>query len=306
MSGDMASNPMRWMENAPWKLEPGDLSDASASGWRSCAVTSQRLPLYISVLYARLKDRGTESANRRSQSGSAVPTGFAFRVDLREVRTVHCFTPDPRRIFHASTLHAPSTMATKLCPSLLRSFGRPSLRQAANVRVFRAAYSTDTPPPPLLAKIKTDLKAAMRAKDANRLAVLRSMIAATLNASKTDKPIQTDAQLVNLLHKTKRQSQEVVEEARAAGREDIIEKEEAQQRIMDEYAGSSGVKEIGEAELRQIIQTAKAGLVAEGIEERLLSGRLMKQLLSPGGPLDGAMVDKKEVARIVMEVAKAN
>ena len=197
-------------------------------------------------------------------------------------------------------------MASKLCPSLLRSFGRPTLRQAVNVRVFRAAYSTEAPPPPLLSKIKGDLKTAMRAKDTNRLAVLRSILAATLNASKTDKPIQTDAQLVSLLLKTKKQSQDVVEEARAAGRDDLIEKEEVQQRILDEYAAGSGVKEIGEAELRQIIQTAKAGLIAEGIEEKALSGRLMKQLLSPGGPLDGAMVDKKEVARVVMEVAKAN
>jgi uncharacterized protein YqeY len=199
-------------------------------------------------------------------------------------------------------------MASKLSPFLLRSFGRqPVLRQTTGaLRMTRAAaYSTDAPPPPLLTKLKDDLKAAMRAKDANRLAVLRAVLAATLNASKTDKPIRTDAQLVGLLQKSARKSQEAAAEARGAGREDLAEKEEAQIRILEEYAAGSGVKEIGEAELRQLVESTKAGLVAEGVQEKALSGQMIKRLLAPGGPLDGAMVEKKEVVRMIMEACRA-
>lgn len=197
-------------------------------------------------------------------------------------------------------------MASRLSPSLLRSLGRrPSLPQAAHLRLWRAPYSTETPPPPLLSKLKDDLKAAMRAKDTNRLAVLRSVLAATLNASKTDKPIKTDVQLVNLLRKEAQKSAEAAAEARAAGREDLAEKEESQQRILEEYASSSGVREIGEAELRQIIENTKANLISEGVAEKALTGRLMKLVFSSGGPLDGAVVDKKEAVRIVKEITKA-
>ncbi|OAA59561.1 hypothetical protein SPI_05759 [Niveomyces insectorum RCEF 264] len=98
--------------------------------------------------------------------------------------------------------------------------------------------------PPLLAKLKGDLKAAMKAKDAPRLTVLRTILAATLNASKTAQPIRTDAQLVALLRKTARASQEAAAEFRGADRADLAEKEEAQIRVLEEYAQASGLASV--------------------------------------------------------------
>jgi uncharacterized protein len=196
-------------------------------------------------------------------------------------------------------------MATKLSPFLLRNLGRPSLPRTAALRVSRAAYSSDAPPPPLLTKLKTDLKTAMRAKDTNRLSVLRSVLAETLNASKTDKPIKTDVQLVDLLQKSARKAQEAAAEARGAGREDLAEKEESQQRIFEEYAAGSGVKEMGEAELRELIESTKATLVAEGVKKELMGQQMIKRLLAPGGLLEGVSVDKKMAAKMIMESNKA-
>lgn len=195
-------------------------------------------------------------------------------------------------------------MASKMSPFLLRSFSRPSLRTTPSLRVARAAYSTEAPPPPLLAKLKNDLKTAMRAKDANRLAVLRAVFAATLNASKTDKPYRTDAQLVSLLQKTADKSQEAAQEARTAGREDLAEKEEAQQRILEEYVAGSGVREVGEAEIRQLIDSAKAALLAEGVPAKTLAGQVTKRVLAAGGPLDGAQVNKNDVVKIILETCR--
>jgi uncharacterized protein YqeY len=194
-------------------------------------------------------------------------------------------------------------MATKLSPFLLRNLGRPSLPRTAVLRVSRAAYSSDAPPPPLLSKLKTDLKTAMRAKDTNRLSVLRSVLAETLNASKTDKPIKTDVQLVALLQKSARKAQEAAAEARGAGREDLAEKEETQQRIFEEYAAGSGVKEMGEAELGELIESTKAALVAEGVKKEL-AGQMIKKFLAPGGLLEGVSVDKKKAAKMIMESSK--
>jgi uncharacterized protein YqeY len=197
-------------------------------------------------------------------------------------------------------------MATKLSPFLLRNLGRPSLPRTAVLRVSRAAYSSEAPPPPLLSKLKTDLKTAMRAKDTNRLSVLRSVLAETLNASKTDKPIKTDVQLVALLQKSARKAQEAAAEARGAGREDLAEKEETQQRIFEEYAAGSGVKEMGEAELGELIESTKAALVAEGVKKELMGQQMIKRLLAPGGLLEGVSVDKKKAAKMIMESNKTS
>ncbi|KAJ4300435.1 hypothetical protein N0V88_003110 [Collariella sp. IMI 366227] len=204
-------------------------------------------------------------------------------------------------------------MASRLSPFLLRSFGRPTtiLRQPASLRVpavaagARAAYSSDAvpPPPPLLSKIKDDLKAAMRAKDTNRLAVLRAVLAAALNASKTDKPFRTDAQVVGLLRKSAGKSADAAAEFRGAGREDLAEKEEAQRKILEEYADSASGRKVSGEELREVVVKAKAALLADGIAEKAVMGSLMKLLFMPGGPLDGTSVDKKELVDIIKQVS---
>ncbi|KAK8128317.1 Aspartyl/glutamyl-tRNA amidotransferase subunit B-related protein [Apiospora sp. TS-2023a] len=169
----------------------------------------------------------------------------------------------------------------------------------------RRQYSSEPAPPPLLQKLKSDLKTAMRAKDAARLAVLRSILSATLNASKTATPISTDAQLVALLRKTARASRDAAAEFQDAGRADLVEKEQAQIDILDEYAAGSGVQEVGADELRTIVAGVVTAMTSEGGETaggKAQMGNVMKKLLAPGGPLEGKDVEKSELAKIVKEV----
>lgn len=162
--------------------------------------------------------------------------------------------------------------------------------------------SAAPPPPPLLVKLKGDLKAAMRAKDAPRLAVLRSVLSATLNASKTASPIRTDQQLVALLRRQAKTQRESAEEFRGAGREDLAEKELSQIRVLDEYADGSGVQAVGADELEAVLEATKAELAAEGVTGRSALGETMKRLFAPGGPLEGKDVDKGEVSRLAKEI----
>ena len=168
--------------------------------------------------------------------------------------------------------------------------------------LFRSSDSAP-PPPPLLQKIRGDLKTAMRAKEATRLGVLRSVLAATLNASKTATPINTDAQLVALLRKMARASQDAAEEFRGAGRGDLEQKEQEQIKILDEYVAGSGVQAVSEDELRFIIGEAMAAITTEGKgQTQAKAGNVMKKLLAPGGPLEGKSVDKAELAQLVKKV----
>jgi uncharacterized protein YqeY len=142
----------------------------------------------------------------------------------------------------------------------------------------------------------------MRAKDAPRLAVLRSVLSATLNASKTASPIRTDQQLVALLRKQAKQQRESVNEFRSAGREDLVEKEESQIKVLEEYAESSGVQTVSGEELRGIVEALKTELAAEDLTGNKALGEAMKRLFAPGGPLEGKDVEKAEVAVMVKEV----
>ena len=169
----------------------------------------------------------------------------------------------------------------------------------------RRAYSAEAAPtPPLLQKLKGDLKTAMRARDAARLTVLRGVLSATLNASKTSSPVTTDAQLVALMKKTRAASLEAAAEFSGAGRADLADGERAQIAILDEYVASSGVEEVPTDELRALAAGVVAALTAEaqlqGGKARV--GDVMKKLLAPGGPLDGKSVDRAELAMIVREV----
>jgi uncharacterized protein YqeY len=166
-------------------------------------------------------------------------------------------------------------------------------------------YSTETAQvPPLLAKLKGDLKTAMRAKDTARLGVLRAVISATNNAAKTSTPITTDVQLIQLLRKTARGNQEAAQEARAAGREDLIEKEETQIKIIDGYIAESGVETLGKEEMQALVEKVISDAQSEGVDEKRLSGEVMKRLMAKGGPLEGKEVDRNELAQIAKELTK--
>lgn len=165
-------------------------------------------------------------------------------------------------------------------------------------------YSSTSPTPPLLQKLKTDLKAAMRAKDAPRLSIIRGILSATNNASKTASPITTDAQLVGLLRKTRAASEEAAVEFRAAGRQDLVDREDAQMAVVDEYVAGSGVEELSEDALRTVVAGVVTAMTSEPAVEggKAKMGDVMKKLLAPGGPLDGKSVEKAELAKVVKQV----
>lgn len=188
---------------------------------------------------------------------------------------------------------------------------KPSTHMLHALRATRPSFSMRLPacrlystpagdaPPPLLSKLKADLKTAMRAKDTARLNVLRAIMSANLNASKTATPIRTDVQLVGLIRKLQKSSNDTIAEAKAAGREDLATKEEEQNKILAEYAANSGVQTLGEAELRALAQEAVDASKAAGTQAKSVFGDVMRRL---SAALEGKDVDKKEVAKVVKEL----
>ncbi|KAI1205749.1 GatB/YqeY domain-containing protein [Annulohypoxylon truncatum] len=213
--------------------------------------------------------------------------------------------PSPR---FAERLLARTRLASPTSPRLLPM---PTSQICSSSARF---YSSDAPPPPppLLKKFKSDLKAAMRAKDAPRLSAIRSILNAVTNASKTKSPITSDVQLVSLLRKSISQSVEARDSFANAGRDDLVYTENAEIAVLEEYLAQSGVKTLSPEALAGVVAGAVeaaggsgGGGGGGGGAEKAIFGAVMKTLFAPGGPLDGVDVDKAQVAELVKEsVAK--
>ncbi|KAI1196186.1 Yqey-like protein-domain-containing protein [Nemania serpens] len=161
---------------------------------------------------------------------------------------------------------------------------------------------SDEAPAPLLKKIKDDLKTAMRAKDAARLVVLRGVISATLTASKTaTKPPMpnTDIAMVNLLYRHMRASSDARDEFEAAGRSDLVEKEEAQIAVLHEYIAGSGIEVVSDEQLEAPVLEALAAL---GKEPKMVD--ILKLLQGPGGSLEDKYFDKQYLVRLIEHARK--
>jgi hypothetical protein len=141
----------------------------------------------------------------------------------------------------------------------------------------------------------------MKEKDTNRLNVLRGLLAEVTNAAKTNNPVKTDMQLLTILKKRATTARQASNEFKSAGRNDLVQKEEDQVKVLDEYAGD--VQTMSNDDIRDIVietvEDAKAQQPAPG---KINMGDILKKLLAPGGTLDGKPVERAEVARIVKEV----
>jgi uncharacterized protein len=141
------------------------------------------------------------------------------------------------------------------------------------------------------------MKAAMQNKDSNRLSVLRSILAQTLNASKTSSPINTDVQMLALLRKSAAAGHAASKEFTVAGRGDLAEKEDLQVKIIEEYARS--VETMGEEEIRSTVRAVVDALESEGA--KLQMGEVLKRVFAPE-VLGSKPVEKGEVAAIVKQI----
>jgi uncharacterized protein YqeY len=137
----------------------------------------------------------------------------------------------------------------------------------------------------------------MKAKDTPRLTVLRSLLASITNASKTSSPIATDAALYSLLTKRIAECGTAVQEFKAAGRQDLVEKEEGEMWILRELAERCGA--VSEEEVRGVVEGVAEVMSGEkgGVQVGKAVGRVL-------GELKGRAVDREMVMRVVKEVVE--
>lgn len=141
-------------------------------------------------------------------------------------------------------------------------------------------------------RITEDMKAAMRAKDTERLGTIR-MITAAIKQREVDERIALDdSQVLAVLEKMIKMRKESVAQFLSGGREDLVAKENKEIELLQAYMPS----QLSDAEVDALIADAIARSGAASIKEMGKAMALLKQ--SAQGRVDMAQVSAKLKAKL--------
>lgn len=142
-------------------------------------------------------------------------------------------------------------------------------------------------------RITEDMKAAMRAKEADKLGTIRMLLAAVKQREVDERIVLDDAQLVGIVDKLIKQRKDSVTAFTQGGRMDLADKESAEIRVLEAYlpqrlsaedvnaAVAALVAELGAAgpgDMGRVMAAAKAKLA--GVAEMALVSAAVKQALA--------------------------
>lgn len=143
-------------------------------------------------------------------------------------------------------------------------------------------------------KLNSDLKQAMRDGDKVKRSVIRLVIAAIQNAEIAKQTALEDNDVLGIIAKEVRQHQESIDAFKAGKRQDLIDQEEAELKILQEYLPKQMTRDEVIAEARKII--AEVG--AQGPGDK---GRVMPKIIAQlKGKADG-----REINAIVTELLQS-
>lgn len=143
-------------------------------------------------------------------------------------------------------------------------------------------------------RVESDLKAAMKSGDKERLSTLRLLLTEIKNERIRRGEELDEEAFIAVVRRALKQRQEAAESYRNGGRAELAEKEEREAAVLEEYLP----KQASEDEIRAAIEEIAA---AEGLSGPAGMGPLMKGALARFG----TAADGKTVSRIAREVLAA-
>ncbi|WP_372924829.1 GatB/YqeY domain-containing protein [Marinilactibacillus piezotolerans] len=146
----------------------------------------------------------------------------------------------------------------------------------------------------MLEELNQDMKTAMKAKDRENLTTIR-MLKSALQLEQINKGEElTEDEELTVLSREKKQRVESLNEFKAAGREDLVEKLEKELSIVDRYLP----EQLSEDEVTQIVHDAIEQTGADSMKDM---GKVMGAVLPKvKGKADGSLVSsivKKELSQ---------
>lgn len=136
-------------------------------------------------------------------------------------------------------------------------------------------------------KLTADMKTAMRDKDQLKLDAIRFLQAAIKNREIELRPNAiTEEDVLGVIKKSVKQRKESIEQYQAAGRNDLVEKESAELKILEQFLPAQMSRE----QLEAIVSATIAEVKATSIKDM---GPVMKAVLAKtAGAADGKMVSE--------------
>jgi uncharacterized protein len=132
------------------------------------------------------------------------------------------------------------------------------------------------------ARFQDDLKTAMKARDTPKVMTIRGVLTEITRLEKDVRRDANEAEIVQILKRERARREEALGFARQGKRQDLIDQNEAEAKILDAYIPAG----VGAEEIRAVIDNKIAAGVAQ-------IGPLMKALKEEfGGRLDGKLASE--------------
>ena len=140
-------------------------------------------------------------------------------------------------------------------------------------------------------QIVKDLTAAMKAQDANRTSTLRMVKAAMMNRQIEKGSELDDDDMQKLLRSLVKQRRDSIEQYEKAGRQELVDKEQAELDVIETYLPQAASHE-------EVEQAVAAAIAETGATYMRDMGKVMKAV-------QAALAGKNADGRIVSEVVKS-
>ena len=144
---------------------------------------------------------------------------------------------------------------------------------------------------PLKERLSGDLKQAMKSGDNTRRSTIRLVMAAIKNAEIAKRDTLEESDILGVIAKEARQRQESIEAFKQGSRQDLVDQEEAELAILQEYLPQQATRE-------EIVAAARTVIAEVGAEGPRDKGKVMPKLVAEfKGKADG-----REINAVVTEL----
>jgi len=136
-------------------------------------------------------------------------------------------------------------------------------------------------------RVGAEITAAMKAKDASRLSALRMLKAAIMNKGVEKGRDLDDAEVLQVVASLVKQRRDSIEQFQNAGRTDLVEKESAEVKVLEEYLPPAATAE-------EIEAAVSAAIAETGAASPKDMGKVMKAVMPKlaGKNADGRAVNE--------------
>jgi uncharacterized protein len=136
----------------------------------------------------------------------------------------------------------------------------------------------------LKSKITDDMKAAMKAKEAQRLSAIRLLLAAIKQREVDERKDLADSEIVSVIEKMIKQRRDSISQFQAAKRQDLVDVETFELNLLSGYLP----KQLTDAEIAEEVSSAIAQTGAKGVPDM---GKVM-------GVLKGKLAGRADLGKV--------